>query len=216
MIQLNPNHPLYLHPNDHPGMKIISHVLTGSNFSQWSRAMTLSPESQLKLGMINGQCPKPKADSKYIGLWNRCNSMIISWLLNVVSPDIASSVVYLPTAKQIWDDLRIRYSQTNAPKIFQVSIDLASFTQGHLYVSVYYTKFRRMWDEYYELTHLSKCLCNCVCGASKKQEEFEFVHKLTQYSMGLNDSFTAIKGQILMMKPLPDVNEALNMLLQEE
>lgn len=34
--------------------------------------------------------------------------------------------------------------------------------------------------------------------------------------MGLNDTFTAIRGQILLMKPLPSLNQSYVMLLQEE
>lgn len=39
---------------------------------------------------------------------------------------------------------------------------------------------------------------------------------LTQFLMGLGDHFTAIRGQILMMKPIPTLSQCYSMLLQEE
>ena len=34
--------------------------------------------------------------------------------------------------------------------------------------------------------------------------------------MGLNDSYFAIRGQILLYEPLPDINKVLSLILQEE
>ena len=34
--------------------------------------------------------------------------------------------------------------------------------------------------------------------------------------MGLNDSYSQIKGQILLMEPLPSINKAYSLLIQEE
>ncbi|XP_012837812.1 PREDICTED: uncharacterized protein LOC105958350 [Erythranthe guttata] len=37
-----------------------------------------------------------------------------------------------------------------------------------------------------------------------------------QFLMGLNDSYKAVRGQILLLKPVPDIREAYNMVTQEE
>ncbi|KAG8377689.1 hypothetical protein BUALT_Bualt08G0058900 [Buddleja alternifolia] len=37
-----------------------------------------------------------------------------------------------------------------------------------------------------------------------------------EFLMGLNDSFSSIRSQILLMEPLPSVNRAYSLLLQEE
>lgn len=41
--------------------------------------------------------------------------MVISWLLNVLSPEIKFSLVYLDTAKAIGEDLNTRFSHSNLP-----------------------------------------------------------------------------------------------------
>lgn len=40
--------------------------------------------------------------------------------------------------------------------------------------------------------------------------------QLTQFLMGLNDAYTGVRGHILMMKPLPSLNQSYAILLQEE
>jgi hypothetical protein len=37
-----------------------------------------------------------------------------------------------------------------------------------------------------------------------------------QFLMGLNESYKAIRGQILLMNPLPDVRQAYSSIVQEE
>lgn len=37
-----------------------------------------------------------------------------------------------------------------------------------------------------------------------------------QFLMGLHESYTGIRGQILLMNPLPTVNQAYGMIKQEE
>nr|GEX12930.1 retrovirus-related Pol polyprotein from transposon TNT 1-94 [Tanacetum cinerariifolium] len=45
----SPNHPLYLHPNDHPGLILILKKLTGSdNYSTWKRSMIIALNARNK------------------------------------------------------------------------------------------------------------------------------------------------------------------------
>ncbi|KAM7473386.1 hypothetical protein LguiB_020629 [Lonicera macranthoides] len=73
--------------------------------------------------------------------------MVHSWLLNTLDPKIANSVIYYPTAHEVWEDLRERYSQKNAPRIFEIQRDIASFRQNQLSVSAYYSKLKGFWDK---------------------------------------------------------------------
>lgn len=54
------------------------------------------------------------------------------------------------------------------------------------------------------------------CGAVKKLDEHDKVQKVTQFLMGLNDNYTSIRGQILMMTPLPELSQVYALLIQEE
>ena len=53
-------------------------------------------------------------------------------------------------------------------------------------------------------------------GALKKLISKEQENKLIQFLMGLTDSYKTARGQILLMGPLPTVNKAYSLMLQEE
>lgn len=90
-------------------------------------------------------------------------------------------------------------------------------TQGSLSVSAYFTRFRTIHDELECLTIKPRCTCNlCTCSVNTKLSELDQSVQLTQFPMGLSESFTAIRGQILMMKPLPTLSQCYAMILQEE
>jgi hypothetical protein len=72
-------------------------------------------------------------------------------------------------------------------------------------IAAYYTKLKGLWDE---LGSYSNTVCSC--GADHKRRQ------LMQFLMGLNDSYKAIRGQILLLNPLPDVRQAYSSIIQEE
>ncbi|XP_074337191.1 uncharacterized protein LOC141674381 [Apium graveolens] len=123
------------------------------------------------------------------------------------------------TTKQIWDDLAARYSQNNVPRLFNLRKDLASLTQGTKSITAYFTQFRGLIDELQNLAPIPKCVCvtsNCACSVTVKLEQYERQIHLSQFLMGLNDTFTSTRGHILLMMPLTVLSQAYAMLLQEE
>ncbi|KAK0574018.1 hypothetical protein LWI29_017044 [Acer saccharum] len=190
----NISNPFFTHHSDHPGLVLISKPLNGDNYSTWKRAMTLALNSKNKVGFVNGSinAPSKTIDPEGYAAWSRCNDMVHSWIVNTLSPEISESVIYYSTANEVWEDLRERFSQSNAPRIFEIQRDIAYFRQEQLFVSTYYTKLKGLWDElasYNDLVH----------GTQQDQQ------KLMQFLMGLNDSYSAVRGQILLMNPLPSV-----------
>ncbi|MCI51756.1 flavonol sulfotransferase-like protein, partial [Trifolium medium] len=55
----------------------------------------------------------PPEDDVNFDAWERCNGMIVSWINRTLSPYIASSVVYIDSAKILWDDLKERFTKGN-------------------------------------------------------------------------------------------------------
>ncbi|XP_042006093.1 uncharacterized protein LOC121754867 [Salvia splendens] len=104
--------PYYLHPNDNPSLQLVPHVLTGSNYIHWSRSVNTALLVKNKISFVN--------DDLLFPAWLRCNSMVVSWLQNSISPQICSSVMYLEDAHEIWSDLRIRFSQLDFARAYQL------------------------------------------------------------------------------------------------
>lgn len=82
--------------------------------------MTISLLAKNKLGFINGNITQPTADEPNIDLWQRCNDMVTAWILNVLTADIADSVIYSSSTYEIWNELDARFGQTNGAKLYQL------------------------------------------------------------------------------------------------
>ncbi|KAJ4705228.1 Retrovirus-related Pol polyprotein from transposon TNT 1-94 [Melia azedarach] len=118
------HNPFFLHNGDHPGLILVSHILTSPNYNTWSRAMLMALNAKNKLYFVDGSLLKPSSDDPTAGIWSRCNNMVMSWLLNIVSKEIADSLLYLDSAHAVWSDLHDRFHQSNAPRIFQIKQQL--------------------------------------------------------------------------------------------
>lgn len=131
--------------------------------------------------------------------------------------DIPNSIVYIQSTRAIWLDLEVLFVQSNIPKLFHPGKEISHISQGTLSISAYFTKFRTLHDELECITAKQKCTCTlCTCVVNTNLTEFDQNLQLTQFLMGLNDSFTAIRGQNLMMKPLPSLNQSYGIMLQED
>ena len=113
------------------------------------RAMILALNSKNKLGFVNGsiKAPLEETDLEGYATWSRCNNMVHSWIVNTLNPEIVDNVIYYSTAYEVWEDLRERFSQSNAHRIFEIQQDIACLRQEQLSVSAYYTKLKGLWDE---------------------------------------------------------------------
>jgi len=74
--------------------------------------MTISLNANSKLGFIDGTIAMTYAKSQLDAhaSWRKCNDMILSWILNSVTPDLADSVIYSTTAQEVWEDLWDHFS----------------------------------------------------------------------------------------------------------
>jgi gag-polypeptide of LTR copia-type len=102
------HHLFFLHHSDNLGIILVPQLLTESNYPAWSRAMTMALSLKNKLCFVDGTIKKPKAATLEYQLWGRCNTTVLSWMWNSISKDLTNSVIYLNTAKEVWDDLKER------------------------------------------------------------------------------------------------------------
>ena len=117
---IEPHSPYYLLPSDGPGVLITAKVFDGENYDFWEKAVHMALKSKNKLGFINGTLKKPdvkEGDFTEFHAWDMVNSMVCSWLLNVIDRKLRPSVAYAETAEAMWDDLRKRYGVASVPKL---------------------------------------------------------------------------------------------------
>uniref|UniRef100_A0A2N9I0N9 Retrotransposon Copia-like N-terminal domain-containing protein n=1 Tax=Fagus sylvatica TaxID=28930 RepID=A0A2N9I0N9_FAGSY len=211
--------PYYLNNGDNPGIRLVTKPLTGDNYHSWRRSMTMALSAKHKLGFVTGTVPQPEDPSDPLfDIWTRCNDLVLSWLTNCLAEHIAASVIYVNTAKGVWDDLQERYSQGNGTRVFHLKQAISFFKQGQQDVSTYYTNLKGLWDEFLNYRPIPSCSCGakCVCGLSKTLSDYQHYDYVLSFLMGLNDSYLQVRSQILLMDPLPSINKVFSMIQQDE
>jgi len=81
-----------------------------------------------KLYFVDDGLPRPQAASPELKKWTRCNDMVMSWILNVLTKNIADSVIYAKTARQMWVELEERFGQVNGAKLYHVKKELCTIS----------------------------------------------------------------------------------------
>ncbi|XP_075076593.1 uncharacterized protein LOC142163228 [Nicotiana tabacum] len=140
--------------------------------------MKIALRDKRKLGFIKGTCTKDQFTDDLGEDWKRVNAIVLTWIMNTVSPELVNGIVYASNA--------------------------------HEY-SAYHSSLKLLWDEYSAL----------ILTLPVIPETREFIthleqQKLFQFLMGLNDSFSAIKSQMLLMSPSPSVSRAYAMLINKK
>ncbi|KAH0730677.1 hypothetical protein KY285_001589 [Solanum tuberosum] len=178
-------------------MNVININFDGTTYGNWRRGVLISLSAKNKLRFINGTCKKPEEDTPLFEKWRRCNDMVLAWLLNSLSREIAESVIYSQTAEDLWNELEQRYGQTNGAKMFQLRRELNNISQGTNDVVGYFNRLKKIWDQ-------------------TKNMKMNEDQQLIQFLIGLNENFGGIRGNILVMKPLPTTTQAYSIVLHEK
>ncbi|XP_060974307.1 retrovirus-related Pol polyprotein from transposon RE2 [Cannabis sativa] len=213
----DPSDPYYLHHGDNPGNVLVSQLLTRQdNYIAWCRAMELAISVKNKLGFLNGSISKPPiTDHILYNAWIRNNNIVISWIINSVSKKISSSILYDESAAAIWNDLRVRFQQKNRAHIYNLRKDLMNLRQENQTVSIYFTKLKTVWEQLSNFR--PNCSCNgCSCGGVKKLHEYHNMEYIMSFLMGISDLYAQVRGNILVMDPLPEINRVFHLVTQEE
>lgn len=123
-----------------------------------------------KLCFVDVTLPKPSANESDMKAWERCNNMLIGWLIASLDRVVAKSVMYNRYASEIWTDLEERFGVSTSAQIYSLHEELSNMSQEtNMSITEYFTKVKSLWDELDNLNPLPTCVCNgCSCGLTKK------------------------------------------------
>ncbi|XP_019238963.1 PREDICTED: uncharacterized protein LOC109219019 [Nicotiana attenuata] len=140
------------------------------------------------------------------GGWRR------SMFIGLSYTEIRESVMYTESAQKLWKEIEQRYGKANGTKVLQIRKDLASISQGPSNIASYFSRIKKLWDELaYSITYP-----DCTCGCKEAFQKIEEEQKVHQFLMGLNETYTSVKRNFLLMKPLPDIDSVYAMLIEDE
>jgi len=83
--------------------------------------MRISLLARRKFNFVNGRIKKP-ADtlSQEFDDWEVVDGLILAWILNSVSPQIAKTLLRSQSSHQAWTELEHRYKQENVPQAHEI------------------------------------------------------------------------------------------------
>lgn len=158
--------PYQLSSSDNSGVPLVMCLLTGNNYSTWARSMKKPLNAKNNLRFVDRTLTKPDVGDPEFQLWTICNSVIIVCITNSLDKSLQRSVAYAVDAKALWDDLRERFSQGNAPWIFQLRAKISRLCQEGMSVASYCTKLKVLWNEINDYSQKSVCTCRAAKDAS--------------------------------------------------
>ncbi|XP_076902271.1 uncharacterized protein LOC143556961 [Bidens hawaiensis] len=210
--KLEASDPLYLHASDSNSLTIVSIKLKGTeNYKVWSNAMMLALQVKNKIGFIDGTCEK-STDVVLSRQWDRCNSVVLTWLLNSVSEELYLGQVYSKLATEVWKDLKETYDKVDGSVVCNLYQKINMFTQSNQSVTEYYHKLNIMWKQLDQILQLP----SCTCDASQEFNNFNHLIKLMQFLMGLDSSYEYVRTVLLLKEELPTVKDAFAIVSREE
>jgi len=125
-------------------------------------------------------------------------------------------LLFSPTANAVWAKLEQRFGEADGIRIFKIQRDLCTISQNNLSVADYFTQIKKKWDDYNSMIRIPLCNCGIECASFKAAHKLIQDQQLIQFLVGLNDDYKVIRGSILMMKPLPNIDQVYSLIQQEE
>ncbi|GAU22432.1 hypothetical protein TSUD_123190 [Trifolium subterraneum] len=186
----DPSSPYYVHSSDGPSSVKVSPLLT---------------------------VPIDQFDPSFRA-WNRCNMLVHSWIMNSVSDSIAQSIVFMENAINVWNDLKERFSQADLVRIDELQQELHSLKQDSRSVTEFYSDLKLIWEELEIYLPMPNCSCQdrCTCESMHSARANHSLLYIIRFLTGLNENFSVVKSQILLMDPLPPMNKVFSLVLQHE
>ncbi|XP_050258856.1 uncharacterized protein LOC126703827 [Quercus robur] len=185
-----------------------------------ARSVRKSLIGKNKLGFIDSSITisSPLVNSPIaVQAWICADNIVGTWIINSVSPKLQGSIIYRDTAFEIWTELRDTFSQGNGTKVFNIQKQIAEIHQGEQSLTDYFTQLKVLWDQLQNLSPFPQCTCGkCVCNVNQRLKDLQTKEAIMKFLMGVNDVFSQVRTQILLMDPLPSINKAHSLFIQEE
>ncbi|XP_058774998.1 uncharacterized protein LOC131649251 [Vicia villosa] len=131
-------------------------------------------------------------------------------------------------ALDVWIDLKERFAKTDKVRVSNLRTEINNLKQGNKSVLDYFTELRGLWEElnsHRPIVGVSEIAGSHRvhrdgaanrCDAMRNAREFRLEDQIMQFLTGLNEKFSVVKTQVLLLDPLPSINKVYSMVVQEE
>ena len=81
----------------------------------------------------------------------------------------------------------------------------------------FFTQLKALWDQLQNLSPFPSCTYGkCVCNINKRLNDLQARESVMKFLIGLNESFSQVRTQFLLMDPIPSLSKVYSLLIQEE
>lgn len=213
----NPTSTYYLHPSNQANNKLVPTIFNGTNYGKWMRSLTLALSAKNKIGFIDGSFPKTLGTSQDHKAWDRCNDIVIGWIISSLDDSILQSVFYRKVGEEIWIELEERYGLPSSTHLYSLQEKLFSLkhTEG-VTVAEFFTQVKTIWDEMDNMITIPTCNCCNDCEINKEVLKIQTDQQILHFLKKIDDRFEHVRSNILMMPKLPGVSQVYCISQQEE
>ena len=172
--------------------------LNDLNYHSWSKNIKRALISKNKYKFVDGSIVEAKKYDALRDAWDRCNNMVVAWIMKTISKPIAQSVVYIDDAKELWDDLKERFSKGDHFRISDLLQDLHSIKQADRSINNYYTELMTLWEELEALRPVPSCSCStkCSCELTTTIKKYRDQEHVICFLKGLDEQYMHVRIQI--------------------
>lgn len=205
--------PYDLTSSDNPGSVISQPLLKGWNYDEWSTNMRVSLSARKKFGFVDGTIPKPSEESGDLKDWWTNNALVVSWIKLTIDPPLRTSISHRDVACDLWEAIKKRFSVKNGQRVQRLKVELVTYRQRGSTIEEYYGKMMSLWTSLADHRQAKNCGCPLGYDLEKEREE----DRLHEFLMGIDESvYGAVKSNLLSRDPLPSLDEAYSILIQDE
>ncbi|PIA52948.1 hypothetical protein AQUCO_01000658v1 [Aquilegia coerulea] len=117
---------------DNPRLQITIVKLNGQNFLIWAQSARMYIAGRGKIGYLTGDAKEPESTDTTYSKWYSENSLVMSWLVHSMQPNIVVGYMFMRTTKEIWDavqnvaDAKIYTKLIEKQRVFQFLAGLNS------------------------------------------------------------------------------------------
>lgn len=144
--------------------------------------------------------------------------MVLSWIQHSPSDNIVQFILWIDNAHTVWKNLKNRFSQGDIFKVSDLHDHFLHLHQGSLDVSTSFTKLTSLWEKIDSLRPIHDCICAipCTCGSATDLRKYKNEDRVLKFLRGLNEPFSNVRSQIILLDPLPSLDKTFSMILGQE
>lgn len=160
--------------------------------------MVTALKTKNKVGFVDGSLLMPGCDDPLFSTWERCNTLVLTWIHSSLSTQIGKNILWFDNAHVVWIDLAKHFAQEHFFQIGELQEHIACFKQRTLSIMDYFSKLRILWDELAVLRPIPSTQLDCSCGGLNLMRTYQNSDCVIKFLLGLSETYTRVRSQIML------------------